>query len=141
MYHTVAKTPKSFRFRPTLLESLQRRAEDERTTVTALAERYVEEGIRRDAHPLITFREGVGGRRPALVGTRVDVGQVIETLRGSNNSTSEAAEYLSLPEPWVRAAVRYYADYQAEVDEWIERMQAVAQREEDAWRREQAILA
>lgn len=88
-----------------------------------------------------SFREGAGGRRPALVGTRLDVGQVIETLRQSNNSTSETAEYLSLPEPWVRAAVRYYADYQAEVDAWIERAHAIAEREEDAWRREQAILA
>ena len=137
----MAKTPKSFRFASALLESLQRRAEEAGTTVTSLAERYVEEGLRRDAHPLITFREGAGGRRPALVGTRVDVGQVIETLRQSNNSTSEAAEYLSVPEPWVRAAVRYYADYQAEIDEWIERTHAIAEREEAAWRREQAILA
>jgi uncharacterized protein (DUF433 family) len=86
-------------------------------------------------------RSSLFAKAPALVGTRVDVGQVIETLRQSDNSTSEGAEYLSLPEPWVRAAVRYYADYQAEVDEWIERTHAIAEREEDAWRREQAILA
>jgi hypothetical protein len=62
-------------------------------------------------------------------------------LRQSSNSTSETAEYLSIPEPSVRAAVRYYAEYQAEVDEWIERMQRIAEREEAAWRREQAVLA
>src|SRR5918999_988715 len=112
----MAKTPKSFRFASALLESLQRRAQEAGTTVTSLAERYVEEGIRRDSHPLVTFREGAGGRRPALVGTRLDVGQVIETLRQSKNSTTEVAE-------------------------WIERAHAIAEREEDAWRREQAILA
>jgi len=31
---------------------------------TALAERYIEEGIRQDEHPLIYFREGAAGRRP-----------------------------------------------------------------------------
>src|SRR5918992_850511 len=134
------KTPRSFRFSSSLLESLQKRAEETGSTVTSLAERYVEEGIRRDAHPLVFFREGLGGRRPAIVGTRLDVGQVIETLRQSHNSTSETADYLSIPEPWVRAAVRYYADYQPEVDEWIERMHIVAEREESAWRREQAVL-
>jgi uncharacterized protein (DUF433 family) len=135
------KTPKSFRFSPAALEALQRRAQDEDTTLTSLAERYIEEGLRRDAHPLVAFREGAGGRRAALVGTRLDVAQVIETLRQSSNSTSETAEYLAIPEPWVRAAVRYYADYPAEVDEWIERMHRISEREEAAWRREQAVLA
>ena len=135
------KTPRSFRLSPEALESLRRRADDEGTTLTSLAERYIEEGLRRDAYPLIAFRQGAGGRRAALVGTRLDVAQVIETLRQSSNSTSETAEYLSIPEPWVRAAVRYYADYQEEVDEWIERMHSIAEREEAAWRREQAILA
>jgi hypothetical protein len=41
----------------------------------------------------------------------------------------------------VRAAVRYYADFRDEVDAWRERTRAVAEREEEAWRREQAILA
>lgn len=141
MTDLMAKTPRSFRFTPALLESLQQRADEAGTTLTSLAERYVEEGIRLDSHPLISFREGAAGRRPALAGTRLDVWQVIETLRQSDNSTTETAEYLSIPEPWVRAAVRYYADYRAEVDEWIERMHAIAEREEEAWRREQTVLA
>jgi hypothetical protein len=37
--------------------------------------------------------------------------------------------------------VRYYADFQDEVDEWRERMRQIADREEEAWRREQAVLA
>jgi uncharacterized protein (DUF433 family) len=135
------KTAKSFRFTSTVLESLQRHAAESGETLTALAERYVDEGLRRDAHPLIAFRDGVSGRRPALVGTRLDVAQVIETLRQSENSIPETAEYFSIPEPWVRAAVRYYVDYQTEVDSWIERTHAIAEREEDSWRREQAVLA
>lgn len=94
-----------------------------------------------DEHPLIAFREGAGGRRPALAGTRLDVWQVVETVRASRNSIADAAEYLGIPEAHVRAATAYYAQYQDEVDQWRERMHAIAEREEEAWRREQAVLA
>ena len=133
--------PRSFRFRDSLLAALQARARERGESATALAERYLDEGLRREDHPLISFREGAAGRRPALVGTRLDVDQVIDTLRESKNSVEAAAEYLAVPETYVRAAVRYYADYPDEVDAWRERRRAIADREEEAWRREQAILA
>jgi len=133
--------PRSFRFPDTLLASLQERARERGESANAVAERYLEEGLRRDDHPLIIFREGAAGRRPALGGTRLDVSQVIDTLRESDNSISATAEYLDISEPHVRAAVRYYAEFRDEVDEWRERMRALAAREEEAWRREQAILA
>jgi uncharacterized protein (DUF433 family) len=133
--------PRSFRFPETLLAGLQGRARERGESANALAERYLEEGLRRDDHPLIAFREGAAGRRAALVGTRLDVAQVIDTLRESDNSLEAAAKYLGIPEQHVRAAVRYYADFREEVDEWRERTLAIAEREEEAWRREQAILA
>lgn len=141
---TMAHRPKnhvSFRLASRLLEALQRHARESGQSMTALAERYLDEGLRREDHPLIVFRDGAAGRRPSLAGTRLDVAQVIETVRNSDNSIQEAADYLSIPEPWVRACVRYYADYRDEVDEWIERMHAIADREEEAWRREQSALA
>jgi uncharacterized protein (DUF433 family) len=131
----------SFRFASRVLESLQGHAREAGMTTTALAERYLDEGLRRDAHPLIVFRDGGAGRRAAIVGTRLDVWQVIQTVRESDKSTHAAAEYLSVPEPLVSACVRYYADYRDEIDEWTDRMHAIAEREEDAWRRTQAVLA
>jgi uncharacterized protein (DUF433 family) len=133
--------PRSFRFSDTLLASLKERARERGESANAVAERYLEEGLRRDDHPLIMFREGAAGRRAALVGTRLDVSQVIDTLRESDNSISATAEYLDISEPHVHAAVRYYAEFRNEVDEWRERMRDLAAREEEAWRREQAILA
>lgn len=94
-----------------------------------------------DEHPLIQFRDGAGGRRAALVGTRLDVWQVIETLRNSDNSVSETADYLSIPETWVRACVRYYAEYTDEVDSFAELQRELAAREEELFRREQSVLA
>jgi uncharacterized protein (DUF433 family) len=69
--------------------------------------------------PLIAFRAGASGLRcPALVGTRLYVWQVIDTLRESENSVQAAAEYLGLTEQQVRAAVDYYADFTDEVDQY-----------------------
>jgi uncharacterized protein (DUF433 family) len=133
--------PRSFRFDDTLLAALEERARQRGETATSVAERFLREGLRREDHPLITFREEAGGRRAALVGTRLDVGQVIDTLRASDNSVEATAEYLDIPDASVRAAVRYYADFQDEVDAWRERVRSIADREEEAWRREQAILA
>jgi uncharacterized protein (DUF433 family) len=134
------RTPRSFRLPDTLLRELQRHARETGANVTALVERYLDEGLRRDQHPLIGFRETAAGRSAALAGTRLDVWQVIETIRNSGNDVSEAAAYLEIPEEHVRACVRYYADHKREIDAWTRRMHDIAEREEEAWRREQAIL-
>jgi uncharacterized protein (DUF433 family) len=133
--------PRSFRLSDSVLASLRERARERGESANSLLERYLEEGLRRDDHPLIMFREGAAGRRAALAGTRLDVSQVIDTLRESENSIGATAEYLEIPEQHVRAAVQYYADFRDEVDEWRERARAIAEREEDAWRREQSVLA
>jgi uncharacterized protein (DUF433 family) len=136
-----AKKPLAFRVRPETVERLQRRSRELGESQTSLVERYVEEGLRTDEHPLIFFRDGIGGRRPALVGTRLDVWQVVETLRQNANSVEETAEYLGLAPEKVAACVRYYADYEPEIDEWASRARAIADREEARWRREQELLA
>jgi uncharacterized protein (DUF433 family) len=133
--------PRSFRLPDTLLASLAERARERGESANALAERYLDEGLRRENHPLIVFREGRAGRRAALAGTRLDVAHVIDTLRESDNSIPATVEYLDIPEQHLRAAVRYYAEFRDEVDEWRERMRVIAEREEEAWRREQEVLA
>ena len=131
---------RSFRFSDWVLTALDERARERDDSVNALAERYVQEGLRRDAHPLIDFWDSAAGRRAMLLGTRLEVGQVIDTWLESNKSVAETAEYFSLPDRHIRAALQYYAEFQDEVDEWRERMHAFAEREEAAWRREQALL-
>lgn len=131
---------RTFRLPDALIASLQDHSRERGESANALAERYLEEGLRRDLFPLIDFRDGAGGRRAMVAGTRLEVGQVIDTLRASDNSVAAAAEYFEISEAHVRAAVRYYADFKQEVDEWRSRMHAIAEREEAAWRREQALL-
>lgn len=134
-----AKQQLAFRIRPRTLQALRRRARDLGQTQTAVAERYIEEGIRTDEHQLIYFREGAAGRRPALIGTRLDVWQVVETVRQSEGDIEAAGAYLDLPVGKLHGALRYYGEYREEVDAWIERAQAFADREEAAWRRSQTI--
>jgi uncharacterized protein (DUF433 family) len=138
----IPKTKQSvaFRFRAETLERLRQRAQDTHMPQTTLAERYIEEGIRHDEHPLIYFREGAAGRRPALFGTRLDVAQVITTIRQNSNSVEEVAKLLEIPAAHVDACVRYYADHKDEIDTWIERVTALAERERARWQRQQQAL-
>ena len=103
------------------------------------SERYVEEGLRMDEHPLVVFRDGATGRRPGLTGSRLDVWQVIESVR-QNGSVEQAAAYLERPPEQVQACVRYYAANQAEIDDWTERAHAIAERERVSWARQQEIV-
>jgi uncharacterized protein (DUF433 family) len=140
-HSAAAKQPLAFRVLPSTLEHLRRRAREAGQPQTALAERYIEEGLRMDEHPLVYFRDGAAGRRPALLGTRLDVADVIETIHQNDNSVDQAATYLELPVDRVEACLRYYAEYRAEVDDWIERSRAIAGREEERWRRRGEALA
>jgi uncharacterized protein (DUF433 family) len=140
-----AKEATSFRLSSDLMDELKRRARDSGVSATTLVERLVDEGLRRELHPLIAFRDAAGGRRAAVVGTRLDVAQVMDTVLAADEkgdaAISEAAEYLGLPDSHVRACVSYYAMHMDEVDEQRERMHTLAEREREAWRREQAVLA
>jgi uncharacterized protein (DUF433 family) len=132
---------RTFRLSDELLASLEERARDRGESANALAERLLEEGLRRDTHPLIDFRERGAGRRPGLVGTRLDVAHIVDTFELEDNSVSATAEYFSQPEHHVRAALRYYADYRDEIDEWRAQAREFADREYQAWLREQDVLA
>ena len=136
-----AKRPLAFRVRPETAEQLQQRARELGETQTALVERYIEEGIRIDRHPLIYFRDGAGGREPAMFGSGLRVWQVIDTLRQNGNSVADVADLLELPAWRIEACVAYYADYQDEVDAAIADAHALAEREEARWRRQQQLLA
>jgi uncharacterized protein (DUF433 family) len=141
MPRTPTKQSVSFRFDPITVKRLKVHAAEAGAGQTALAERYIEEGIRRDEHPLVYFREGAAGRRPALLGSRLDVADVITTIRQSDGSVEQAADYLEVPIEQLEAAARYYADYKDEVDALIERGRLAAERERERWRRQQEALA
>jgi uncharacterized protein (DUF433 family) len=100
-------------------ERLAERARRLRLPERTLAQRYVDEGLRHDEHPLIQFVDGPSGRRAGLVGRGLDVWEVIATVADNDGSIAEAAEYLQIPAGLVEAAVAYYGQYREEIDEEI----------------------
>ncbi len=131
---------RTFRFATETLDRLDRRARELGESRNGLAQRLLDEGLRLERHPLIYFREGAAGlRRPALVGTRLYLWQVLDTLRASDD-VADAASYLGLSEAQVRAAVAYYADFGDEVDADAAREREFAERERERWERAQQVL-
>jgi uncharacterized protein (DUF433 family) len=112
--------PLSLRLPEATLDRLGARARSRSVAPRTLAQRYVEEGLRTDEHPLIRFVDGPAGRRPRLQGTGLDVWEAILVVRDNDGNEREAAEYLGIPLGLVQAAVAYYGAYRDEIDEWIE---------------------
>jgi hypothetical protein len=131
---------RSFRFSEGTLRRLDQRAHEIRETRTGLAERYVEEGLRMDEHPGVGFADGPTGRRAVLLGTGLDVWEVVATVKQNRGSVTAASAYLELPVGVTRAATRYYASFPNEIDEVLSRQGAIAERELATAERERAIL-
>lgn len=132
--------PISLRLADSTVERLGLRAQRVQIPPRTLAQRYVEEGLRMDEHPLVRFADGPGGRRARLVGTGGEVWEVIAAVRDNNGDIAETADYLQLPLGLVQAAVTYYGAYQDEIDGWIERNEREAAEAHSAWLSGQAAL-
>lgn len=138
-------SPRSVRLSDDVLRRLTNVARRNGASVSSTIERLLDEAVRREAHPAITFRDGPSGRRAGLMGGP-DVDEVIRTLRavqgeGAVDAVVAVADATSLTAARVRAAVAYYADYADEVDQRISANERAADEMEAAWRRQQEIVA
>lgn len=127
-----------------LRERLKARAAAEGRSISVVAERLIDEGLREAAHPNIVFRDGPTGRRPALL-AGPEVADVIGALVGGDvpieDRRQRAAEMLNVHPAMIDAAIAYYADFAEEVDEALADRALAADEEEAAWRRQQELLA
>src|SRR6202012_1945085 len=112
--------PLSVRLNDSTIARLGRHARRVHLAPRTLAQRYVEEGLRMDEHPLIRFADGPAGRRARLTGTGKDVWEVIATVRDNDGDAAETARYLEVPLGLVQAAITYYGAYTGEIDQWID---------------------
>lgn len=112
-------------------------------------ERLLEEALRREAHPAITFRDGPSGRRAGLIdGPDVDeVIRAVHAVQAEQTGSSpedvvrSVAEVTSLSVHRVQAAVAYYADHRAEIERRVEANRRATDEGEAARRRQQEILS
>lgn len=132
--------PLSLRLPDATVTRLSARARRRGIPPRTLAQRYVEEGLRIDDHPLVRFADGPAGRRPRLVGSGLDVWEVIAVVRDNGGDVRAAADYLELPLGLVQAAVTYYGAYADEIDDWIAANQRESQEAHAASLAGQAAL-
>src|SRR3954451_20554549 len=125
--------PISLRLPETALKRLGERARRPGLPPRTLAQRYIEEGLRMDEHPLVRFVDGPAGRRARLVGTGKDLWGGVATIRDNDNDLHEATEYLRLSLGLVQAAVAYYGAYTNEIDELIADNERMAEEARAAW--------
>jgi hypothetical protein len=116
------------------------------TSVSALMERLIDEALRREAHPGITFRDGKSGRRAGLH-DGPDIDEVVRTLRavqeeaGGSDPADAVSSSMSLTVDKVRTAIAYYVEHRDEIDARIAANEQSADELEARWRRQQENLA
>jgi sarcosine oxidase gamma subunit len=138
-------TPLSIRFDPAVLARLRRSAAAETgSNTSALAQRFIDEGLRMADHPSIVFKSGPSGRRAALA-YGPDVWEIVKFLREIDERGSAAlaaaAEVFAVDVSRVSTAVSYYGDYRDEIDAEIEAAEEASVRAERAWRVQQQLIA
>jgi hypothetical protein len=125
------------------VKALRRRSAESGEPMARLAQRYIDEGIRIERHPGIFFRTGPAGRRAVVVGGP-DVWEVIAAIRGAaeqGDAVIEAtAERTGVRPQRIGAAVRYYAEFPEEVDQFIAMVEEEAERLEKVFERERHLL-
>ena len=133
----------SIRMPDETLEQLEATAEARGETRSALTQRYIDEGLRMDRHPGIVFRPGPAGRRPGLAGGP-DLWEVVRVVRNvearGDRAIEEAASWLGLSATQVRIVMEYYADYPAEIDAWLAKVDTQAAEAEEVFLRRQEVL-
>lgn len=73
-----------------------------------------------------------------------DVWEVVRVVRNvetrGDRALAEAASWLGLSAAQVRIAVEYYADYPAEIDAWLAKVDAQTVQTEELFRHRQEML-
>lgn len=117
--------------------------------MSSAANRLVDEALRMSEHPGIAFRAGPTGRRAVLAGGP-DVWEVMRAVKSARTAEPDlnsdellamVTDNTGVPLRLLSTAIRYWASYPEEVDEEIAAADAAEDAGEQAWRREQQLLA
>jgi len=133
----------SVRLSDELREQLDTTADVEGTTVTALVERFVHEGLATANHPEVVFKPGPSGRRAALAGGP-DIWEVAAALRETKGREAKRvaalAEQFGIHPRQVNIALDYIADNADEITARVEANdRALKQAERHAVDRERLL--
>jgi hypothetical protein len=118
-------------------------------SLSSAANRLVDEALRMDEHPGVVFRPGPTGRRAGLAsGPDVwEAVRAIKSARAAEPSLAEddlltlVADNTRVPVRLLRIAIRYWASYPDEIHAEIAAADRAEELAEQAWQREQRLLA
>ena len=86
-----------------------------RRTKGAVVEGLAEEALRTRRFPGIAFRGSDWNRRPWVIGTALDIWEIVAAVR-AYGTAGEIAAATDLTEPQIRVALAYYAEFAEEID-------------------------
>ena len=116
----MASVQKSMRIPKKMVEEIQGIALQSGKDFSATTKELLEEAIKMHRCPGIIFAEGVSGRRARIVGTGIDVWEVIANYKSFGEDLERLNTiYHWLTELQLRAALAYYNAYPEEVDNLI----------------------
>ena len=104
-------------------ELVTREARRTRRSKGAVVEMLTEEALRTRRFPGIAFRGADWNRRPWVIGTGLDVWEIVAASRAFG-SPQEMAARTDLGEPHIRLALAYYEELAPEIDEAIRENEA-----------------
>jgi hypothetical protein len=124
------------------VDRLAERGRETGQSQSALAQRYIEEGLRMERHPGIVFVDGPAGRRPALRGGP-DVWEMVPEIRSVDPDDTKEIEaiagWMAISVFAVQAAIGYYAEFRNEIDAWVAMNDELAEQLRAAWRTERGL--
>ena len=103
--------PFSLRLSDVTDQLVSEEAKRTRRTKGAVVEALAEEALRTRRFPGIAFRGSDWDRRPWVIGTALDVWEIIGRAHARTARPSEMAAATDLTEPQIRLALAYYAEF------------------------------
>src|SRR6201987_6201734 len=107
--------PFSMRLSDVTDQLVSEEAKRTRRTKGSVVEALAEEALRTRRFPGIAFRGSDWDRRPWVIGTALDVWEIVATAR-AYSTPGDRAPATDLTEPHIRVALAYYAEFTEEID-------------------------
>jgi uncharacterized protein (DUF433 family) len=102
------------------VERLTRLAKRVRRSVSQTAALLLDEALRREDFPFIEFRDTAVGRQAYLAGRRLAVWHIADLAQGSGKDSADLADYFSVRQEQIEAALMYAEAFPDEIQSAIE---------------------
>lgn len=140
----MARTTTSLRLDDDLRRRLSSAARAQGTSVTAVIDRLVREGLALAEHPGIMFKDGPSGRRAALAGGP-DVWEIMSALRQTSGTeaqrVAQLAEEFGIAERQIAIALNYASAHREEVESRVRTNDLALERAEREAAERRRLLA